>query len=187
MEASKEFKQAWREKRKQIKCPEKGASNDHFRSKYRSWEDTEKALSDAGLDFYFELHNTPDQAGVSWIVELNDEEATVATCMVDKAKRDPQATGGCYTYAMRYAVQVHLGWGMPDVDDDGNDASGIVSPEQEVEILGGVFAMQKTQEGLQNCWAENDDVVMRMHQGHPDLYEQIVKHYQNAQKKLTEV
>ncbi len=78
-------------------------------------------------------------------------------------------------------------WGMPDVDDDGNDASGIVSPEQEVEILGGVFAMQKTQEGLQNCWAENDDVVMRMHQGHPDLYEQIVKHYQNAQKKLTEV
>ncbi len=51
MEASKEFKQAWREKRKQIRCPEKGASNDHFRSKYRSWEDTEKALSDAGLDF----------------------------------------------------------------------------------------------------------------------------------------
>ena len=184
MEASNEFKKAWREKRKHIKCPEKGASNDHFRSKYRSWEDTEKALSDAGLEFYFELHNTPDQAGVSWIVELNDEEATVATCMVDKAKRDPQATGGCYTYAMRYAVQVHLGWGMPDVDDDGNDASGIVSQEQEVELLGQVFNMQQTQEGLQNCWAENDDVVMRMHQGHPDLYEQIVKHYQQAQSKF---
>ncbi len=73
---------------------------------------------------------------------------------------------------------------MPDVDDDGNDASGIVSPEQEVEILGGVFGIQETQEALQNCWAENDEIVMRMHQGHPDLYEKIVKHYQKAQSKF---
>ena len=183
MEASKEFKQAWREKRKQIKCPEKGASNDHFRSKYRSWEDTEKALSDAGLDFYFELHNTPDQAGVSWIVELNNEEATVATCMVDKAKRDPQATGGCYTYAMRYAVQVHLGWGMPDVDDDGNDASGIVTPEQELELIVGVFNMQQTAEGLQTAWSENGEVINRIH-ANPEQYEKLVAAFQGAMQKL---
>ena len=162
MEASKEFKQAWREKRKEIRCPEKGASNDHFRSKYRSWEDTEKALSDAGVEFYFELHNTPDQAGVSWVVELDGEEATVATCMVDKMKRDPQATGGCYTYAMRYAVQVHLGWGMPDVDDDGNNASGIgepeeapLSPEQIADTLIATMQMQKSLEAIDQYWANN--------------------------------
>jgi hypothetical protein len=184
MEASKEFKQGWSVLRRTIKCPEKAANNPHFKSKYRSWEVTEKALKSANVDFYFESHNTADQAGVSWWVRIGEEEAVVATCMVDKAKRDPQATGGCYTYAMRYVVQVHLGWGMPDLDDDGNEASGIVSPEQEVELLGQVFGMQETQQGLQNCWAENDDVINRMHQGNPDLYEQIVKHYQNAQAKF---
>ena len=80
MEATKEFKKAWSEQRKKIKCPEKGATNPHFKSKYRSWEVTEKALKDAEVDFYFESHNNADQAGVTWWVILNDEEAAVATC-----------------------------------------------------------------------------------------------------------
>jgi len=184
MEASKEFKKAWSDLRKQIKCPEKGASNPHFKSKYRSWEDTEKALKDADVDFYFESHNNADQAGVTWWVILNEEEAAVATCMIDKAKRDPQATGGCYTYAMRYVVQVHLGWGMPDLDDDGNEASGILNEEQEVDLLGQAFSIQKTLAGLQSCWTENGDVINRMHQSNQKMYEKIVLLYQKAQANI---
>ena len=103
--------------------------------------------------------------------------------MVDKVKRDPQATGGCYTYAMRYVVQVHLGWGMPDLDDEGNDASGIVTPEQELELIVGVFNMQQTAEGLQTAWSENGEVINRIH-ANPEQYEKLVAAFQGAMQKL---
>ena len=125
MEATKEFRQEWRKLRDKIKVPEKDANNPHFRSSYRSWEATEKALSDAGIKSHFVTLNTDTQAGVEWWVEIEEEEVKVNTCLVDKAKRDPQATGGCFSYALRYCVATYLGWGIPDLDDDGNNATGI--------------------------------------------------------------
>ena len=127
MEASKEFKEKWRQLRNSIKVPEKDAKNPHFRSSYRSWEATEKALRDAGVDSHFVTINNDTQAGVEWWVEIEGEEVKVNTCLVDKAKRDPQATGGCFSYALRYCVATYLGWGMPEEDDDGNHAVGIQS------------------------------------------------------------
>ena len=63
MEASKEFKLAWRKQRDNIKVPEKDAKNPHFRSDYRSWEVTEKALKDAGV-----------KKGRKRAVKLHDDE-----------------------------------------------------------------------------------------------------------------
>lgn len=122
MEGSTEFKKKWRELRNNIKVPAKNATNPHFRNKYRSWDDCEKALKDAGICSHFKTINDADQAGVAWWVEIDDEEVLVNVCMVDKAKRDPQASGSCYTYALRYCVTTYLGWGEPD--DDGNQAMG---------------------------------------------------------------
>ena len=122
MEGSTEFKKKWRELRNNIKVPAKNATNPHFRNKYRSWDDCEKALKDAGICSHFKTINDADQAGVAWWVEIDDEEVLVNVCMVDKAKRDPQASGSCYTYALRYCVTTYLGWGEPD--DDCNEAMG---------------------------------------------------------------
>lgn len=125
MEATKEFRQKWRVLRNAIRVPDKNAKNPHFKSSYRSWEDTEKALRDANVDSHFVTINNDTQAGVEWWVEIEGEEVKVNTCLVDKAKRDPQATGGCFSYALRYCVATYLGWGMPEEDDDGNNATGI--------------------------------------------------------------
>jgi len=123
MEGSTEFKKKWRELRDSIQVPAKDAAKAHFRNKYRSWDACSKALNEAGIVSHFKTVNDVEQAGVEWWVEIGDEEILVNTCMVDKLKRDPQAIGGCYTYAMRYCVTTYLGWGEPD--DDGNQAMGI--------------------------------------------------------------
>ena len=128
MEGSTEFKKKWRELRNNIKVPAKNATNPHFRNKYRSWDDCEKALSDAGIYSHFRTINNTDQAGVEWWVEIDEEEVLVNVCMVDKVKRDPQASGSCYTYALRYCVTTYLGWGEPD--DDGNEAMGFEPAQQ---------------------------------------------------------
>ena len=146
MEATTEFRRKWRELRDKIKVPEKDANNPHFRSSYRSWEATEKALSDAGIKSHFVTLNTDTQAGVEWWVEIEEEEVKVNTCLVDKAKRDPQATGGCFSYALRYCVATYLGWGIPDVDDDGNNATGIeVDTSFDPVVLDAVAADQSTE------------------------------------------
>ena len=145
MEATKEFRQEWRKLRDKIKVPEKDANNPHFRSSYRSWEATEKALSDAGIKSHFVTLNTDTQAGVEWWVEIQEEEVKVNTCLVDKAKRDPQATGGCFSYALRYCVATYLGWGIPDVDDDGNNATGIeVDTSFDPVVLDAELAAEKS-------------------------------------------
>ena len=145
MEATKEFRQEWRKLRDKIKVPEKDANNPHFRSSYRSWEATEKALSDAGIKSHFVTINTDTQADVEWWVEIEEEEVKVNTCLVDKAKRDPQATGGCFSYALRYCVATYLGWGIPDVDDDGNDATGIeVDTSFDPVVLEAELAAEKS-------------------------------------------
>ena len=145
MEATTEFRKAWRELRDKIKVPDKDKDNPHFRSSYRSWEATEKALSDAGIKSHFVTINTDTQAGVEWWVEIEEEEVKVNTCLVDKAKRDPQATGGCFSYALRYCVATYLGWGIPDVDDDGNNATGIeVDTSFDPVVLDAELAAEKS-------------------------------------------
>tara|TARA_Y100001973_G_scaffold30943_2_gene46748 strand:- start:3264 stop:3968 length:705 start_codon:yes stop_codon:yes gene_type:complete len=145
MEATTEFRKKWRELRDEIKVPDKDKDNPHFRSSYRSWEATEKALSDAGIKSHFVTINTDTQAGVEWWVEIEEEEVKVNTCLVDKAKRDPQATGGCFSYALRYCVATYLGWGIPDVDDDGNDATGIeVDTSFDPVVLEAELAAEKS-------------------------------------------
>ena len=145
MEATKEFRTKWRELRDKIQVPDKDKNNPHFRSSYRSWEATEKALRDAGIKSHFVTINTDTQAGVEWWVEIEEEEVKVNTCLVDKAKRDPQATGGCFSYALRYCVATYLGWGIPDVDDDGNDATGIeVDTSFDPVVLDAELAAEKS-------------------------------------------
>ena len=73
---------------------------------------------------------------------------------------------------------------MPDLDDDGNEASGILNEEQEVDLLGQAFSIQKTLAGLQSCWTENGDVINRMHQSNQKMYEKIVSLYQKAQANI---
>lgn len=70
MEATKEFRQKWRVLRNAIRVPEKNATNPHFKSSYRSWEDTEKALRDAEIDSHFVTINNDTQAGVEWWAEI---------------------------------------------------------------------------------------------------------------------
>ena len=82
MEATKEFRQKWRALRNAIRVPEKNAKNPHFKSSYRSWEDTEKALRDAEIDSHFVTINNDTQAGVEWWVEIEGEEVKVNTCLV---------------------------------------------------------------------------------------------------------
>ncbi len=150
MEASKEFKIEWRKLRNAIKVPEKDAKNPHFKSSYRSWEATEAALQKAGIDSHFVTINNDNQAGVEWWVEISGEEVKVNTCLVDKAKRDPQATGGCFSYALRYCVATYLGWGMPDLDDDGNNATGIeVDTSFDPVKLDAEIAAEKTRQANQ--------------------------------------
>ena len=145
MEATKEFREEWRKLRDKIQVPDKDKNNPHFRSSYRSWEATEKALRDAGIKSHFVTLNTDTQAGVEWWVEIQEEEVKVNTCLVDKAKRDPQATGGCFSYALRYCVATYLGWGIPDVDDDGNNATGIeVDTSFDPVVLDAELAAEKS-------------------------------------------
>ena len=145
MEATKEFREEWRTLRDKIQVPDKDKNNPHFRSSYRSWEATEKALRDAGIKSHFVTLNTDTQAGVEWWVEIGEEEVKVNTCLVDKAKRDPQATGGCFSYALRYCVATYLGWGIPDVDDDGNNATGIeVDTSFDPVVLDAELAAEKS-------------------------------------------
>ena len=145
MEATTEFRRKWRELRDKIQVPDKDKNNPHFRSSYRSWEATEKALRNAGIKSHFVTINTDTQAGVEWWVEIEEEEVKVNTCLVDKAKRDPQATGGCFSYALRYCVATYLGWGIPDVDDDGNDATGIeVDTSFDPVVLDAELAAEKS-------------------------------------------
>ena len=145
MEATKEFREEWRKLRDKIQVPDKDKNNPHFRSSYRSWEATEKALRDAGIKSHFVTLNTDTQAGVEWWVEIGEEEVKVNTCLVDKAKRDPQATGGCFSYALRYCVATYLGWGIPDVDDDGNNATGIeVDTSFDPVVLDAELAAEKS-------------------------------------------
>ncbi len=73
---------------------------------------------------------------------------------------------------------------MPDLDDDGNEASGIFTEEQEVDLLGQAFGIQKTSGGLQSCWTENGDIINRMHQSNQKMYEKIVSLYQKAQANI---
>ena len=145
MEATKEFREEWRKLRDKIQVPDKDKNNPHFRRSYRSWEATEKALRDAGIKSHFVTLNTDTQAGVEWWVEIEEEEVKVNTCLVDKAKRDPQATGGCFSYALRYCVATYLGWGIPDVDDDGNNATGIeVDTSFDPVVLDAELAAEKS-------------------------------------------
>ena len=145
MEATKEFREEWRKLRDKIQVPDKDKNTPHFRSSYRSWEATEKALRDAGIKSHFVTLNTDTQAGVEWWVEIGEEEVKVNTCLVDKAKRDPQATGGCFSYALRYCVATYLGWGIPDVDDDGNNATGIeVDTSFDPVVLDAELAAEKS-------------------------------------------
>ena len=145
MEATTEFRRKWRELRDKIQVPDKDKNNPHFRSSYHSWEATEKALRNAGIKSHFVTINTDTQAGVEWWVEIEEEEVKVNTCLVDKAKRDPQATGGCFSYALRYCVATYLGWGIPDVDDDGNDATGIeVDTSFDPVVLDAELAAEKS-------------------------------------------
>ena len=145
MEATKEFREEWRKLRDKIQVPDKDKNNPHFRSSYRSWEATEKALREAGIKSHFVTLNTDTQAGVEGWVEIEEEEVKVNTCLVDKAKRDPQATGGCFSYALRYCVATYLGWGIPDVDDDGNNATGIeVDTSFDPVVLDAELAAEKS-------------------------------------------
>jgi hypothetical protein len=207
MEASKEFKLAWRKQRDNIKVPEKDANNPHFRSEYRSWEVTEKALKDAGVKFHFVTVNHPDQAGVEWWVEIEGEEACVNVTLVDKAKRDPQASGGCFSYAMRYCVSTYLGWGIPDLDDDGNHATGLdssfnveefgevgqpvnqapvaddkstgnITAEQQATLLISTIQMQASTEALQEYWTNNHAEFTALMARDAQQYERAIQAFQ---------
>ena len=143
-EGNKDFWDAFYKLKKKIKVPEKDAANPHFHSKYRSWEACDKALQDAGMEYHFRTLNDENSAGVAWLVYLAGQTVCVNTTFVDKARHDPHSTGGAYTYAMRYCVCTGLGSGLPESDDDANEAMGLVAADRVVakahQVVSGLSA-----------------------------------------------
>ena len=205
-EGNKDFWDAFYVLKDKIAVPEKDASNPHFRSTYRSWEACDKALRDAGMQYHFRTVNDENSAGVAWFVYLAGQTVCINTTLVDKAKHDPHSTGGAYTYAMRYCVCTGLGWGLPESDDDANEAMGLgepavdtsfdfpeadptlpVAPDksealtdtQIADLMIGVIGMIDTAEGGNEYWINNNHEVTALQARSDKEYARVVEAYRN--------
>ena len=215
-EGNKDFWDAFYILKDKISVPEKDAANDHFRSSYRSWEACDKALREAGMQYHFRTLNDESSAGVAWFVYLAGQTVCINTTLVDKAKRDPHSTGGAYTYAMRYCVCTGLGWGLPESDDDANEAMGLGEPKvmeapevdtsfdfpetppvapdksealtdtQIADLMIGVIKLIDTSEGWNEYWVNNNAEMTALQSRSDKEYARVVETYRNRKIQLEE-
>ena len=213
-EGNKDFWDAFYKLKKKIKVPLKDATNPHFHSKYRSWEACDKALQDAGMEYHFRTLNDENTAGVAWLVYLAGQTVCVNTTFVDKARHDPHSTGGAYTYAMRYCVCTGLGWGLPESDDDANEAMGLIEeaevdtsfdfPEvdptppvapdksealtdsQIANLMIGFIQMIETVKGWNGYWADNHSEMTALQSRSDKEYSRVVEAYRNRKIQIEE-
>jgi hypothetical protein len=125
----------------------KGAANPFFRSKYADlasvWDAIRPALSKHGLSIVQNVETVQGASPVLVSVETillhssgewsrSTLDVPVIPSVVEKgqpAMVTPQGIGSAITYARRYALASIVG--VAQADDDGNSASGKVSPEPE--------------------------------------------------------
>jgi len=140
----------------------------------------------------------------------------INTTVVDKAKHDPHSTGGAYTYAMRYCVCTGLGWGLPESDDDANEAMGLGEPEvdtsfdfpegnvevisppvapdksealtdtQIADLMIGFINMIETVNGWNGYWADNHSEMTALQSRSDKEYARVVEAYRNRKIQLEE-
>ena len=213
-EGNKDFWDAFYKLKKKIKVPDKDAANPHFHSKYRSWEACDKALREVGMEYHFRTLNDENTAGVAWLVYLAGQTVCVNTTFVDKARHDPHSTGGAYTYAMRYCVCTGLGWGLPESDDDANEAMGLteepevdtsfdfpevdptppVAPDksealtdsQIANLMIGFIQMIETVKGWNGYWADNHSEMTALQSRSDKEYSRVVEAYRNRKIQIEE-
>jgi len=212
-EGNKDFWDAFYKLKKKIKVPDKDAANPHFHSKYRSWEACDKALREVGMEYHFRTLNDENSAGVAWLVYLAGQTVCVNTTFVDKARHDPHSTGGAYTYAMRYCVCTGLGWGLPESDDDANEAMGLEEPEvdtsfdfpevdptppvapdksealtdsQIADLMIGFIKMIETVKGWNGYWADNHSEMTALQSRSDKEYSRVVEAYRNRKIQIEE-
>jgi hypothetical protein len=115
------------------------AANPHFRSKYASlasvWEAARGPLSRNGLAVIQAL-GVDDRGGVVLTTTLTHSSGEWVESLypVNPVKPDPQGLGSACTYAKRYSLSALVGI-VADEDDDGNEASRPVSPQNRPQSV----------------------------------------------------
>jgi len=119
---------------KELKPAIKDADNPFFKSKYADlnsvWDSCRQPLAANGLSVV--QGNSVGLDGtviVETMLLHSSGEWIQSELALPLAKHDPQGVGSAVTYGRRYGLAAMVGI-VADVDDDGNHASGRVSPAQ---------------------------------------------------------
>lgn len=145
---SKEFAKALLKASSNINAVKKGADNPFFNSKYADlatvMEEIKPALTEAGIAVIQRpVAGLEGHASLETIVVHESGEcfsAGVISVPVG-GKKDAQAYGSAITYGRRYSLCSIFG--VPQVDDDGNEASGNRVPPQAKKQEVGVAEFPK--------------------------------------------
>ena len=110
----------------QMSGAKKTAKNAFFNSSYSTLEEVincvKKPLNDNGLFYAQELITEPGRAGaITIFLHESGEMFKLGKFTMKVAKDDPQGYASAFTYCRR--ISLKSACGLPDEDDDGNDAS----------------------------------------------------------------
>lgn len=112
--------------RAEMPDPKKNAANPHFKNKFADLGEVmdciETPLANNGLMVTQTLADPQPGVLVTTLWHVESGEHLTSSLPLLPVKSDPQAQGSAITYARRYALKAMFG--MVDVDDDGNAASG---------------------------------------------------------------
>ena len=112
--------------RAEMPDPKKNAANPHLKNKFADLGEVmdciETPLANNGLMVTQTLADPQPGVLVTTLWHVESGEHLTSSLPLLPAKYDPQAQGSAITYARRYALKAMFG--MVDVDDDGNAASG---------------------------------------------------------------
>lgn len=124
---SKEFAGAIVKALSAIKGAVKDANNPHFRSDYADLTSVIEAvkvpLSDNGIVFMQHVSCTDLVIVETKLLHTSGETYSFGALALPVEKKTAQGYGSAITYARRYALASALG--VPALDDDGNEASGV--------------------------------------------------------------
>lgn len=124
---SKEFAGAIVKALSAIKGAIKDANNPHFRNDYADLtsviEAVKAPLSDNGIVFVQHVSCTDLVTVETKLLHTSGEMYSFGALALPVERKTAQGYGSAITYARRYALASALG--VPALDDDGNDASGV--------------------------------------------------------------
>lgn len=138
-ESIKELSAALAKAQGEMKPAGMDSNNPHFRSKYASlasiWDAARGPLSRNGLAVIQAL-GVDDRGGVVLTTTLahSSGEWVESVYPVNPVKNDPQGLGSACTYAKRYSLSALVGI-VADEDDDGNEASRPISPQNRPQSV----------------------------------------------------